>query len=124
MVRDVKQGKKLKANNIKGIKSFSRKQLFGDQDFSPKSTGWAAIRMLVEVAKGQADPLLAEVADLETHNTHFWIAPGKSCMTYQIRDGTLLNIVLSHKDDVDMSQFTLEEYRAYANELYKDFHPT
>lgn len=108
---------------MQGINSLSRKQLLGAADPGSQPTGWAAIRMMVEVADIHADPAIADIANTETRSSHLWIAPGKSCMSYQIKDGTLLNIVLSHPDDIDMSKFTLDEYKAFVKETFQDFEP-
>lgn len=95
----------------------------GEELAASKPTGIAAIRTMAPVDKVQADPLVADIADLTTYTSHFWISPKVSCMVYLIKDGTLLNIVISHPDDVDMSNFTLEEYQAFTKDLCKDFEP-
>ncbi|KAJ6783396.1 hypothetical protein PWT90_05856 [Aphanocladium album] len=106
-----------------GINSFSRRQLLGEDNAKTKPTGLAAVRTMAEVAQMKADPLLADIADLETYSSHLWIAPGKSVMAYLIREASLFNVVLSHPDDIDMSKFTTDEYRAFARDLVKGFEP-
>ncbi|KAF1735129.1 3-hydroxybenzoate 6-hydroxylase 1 [Beauveria bassiana] len=106
-----------------GINSFARRQLLGDTNGSARPTGLAAVRAMAEVAQIQADPQLASVADLETFSSHLWIAPGRSVMAYLIKEAKLFNVVLSHPDDIDMSQFTPDEYKAFAQDLVKDFEP-
>lgn len=44
-------------------------------------------------------------------------------MTYLIKDATLLNIVLSHRDDVNTKDFTPSEYNETVRNLFKDFEP-
>ncbi|KAK8146507.1 hypothetical protein G3M48_003008 [Beauveria asiatica] len=106
-----------------GINSFARRQLLGDANASARPTGLAAVRAMAEVAEIKADPQLASVVDLETYSSHLWIAPGRSVMAYLIKEAKLFNVVLSHPDDTDMSQFTPDEYRAFAQDLVKDFEP-
>ncbi|KAM0744074.1 hypothetical protein ACQRIT_001388 [Beauveria bassiana] len=106
-----------------GINSFARRQLLGDTNGSARPTGLAAVRAMAEVAQIHADPQLASVADLETFSSHLWIAPGRSVMAYLIKEAKLFNVVLSHPDDIDMSQFTPDEYKAFAQDLVKDFEP-
>ncbi|KAM3470351.1 hypothetical protein MY5147_006452 [Beauveria neobassiana] len=106
-----------------GINSFARRQLLGDTNGSARPTGLAAVRAMAEVTQIKADPQLASVADLETYSSHLWIAPGRSVMAYLIKEAKLFNVVLSHPDDIDMSQFTPDEYKAFAQDLVKDFEP-
>ncbi|KAJ3492744.1 hypothetical protein NLG97_g5170 [Lecanicillium saksenae] len=107
-----------------GINSFSRRQLLGDVNTSAKPTGLAALRTMAEVVQMKADPMLADMADLDTYSSHLWIAPDSFVMAYLIREASLFNVVLSHPDDVDMSKFTIEEYRAFAKDLVKDYEPS
>ena len=104
-----------------GINSFARKEFLGPLDPGSQPTGWAAIRMMADVNTLKADPITTDIVNLETHSSNLWIAPNVSCMTYQIKDGTMLNIVLSHRDDVDMFKYTLEQYQETVAQLFKDF---
>lgn len=79
--------------------------------------------MMVEVAKLQADPLTSDLLDLSSGSSNFWIAPDVSVMTYLVKDATMLNIVLSHRDDVNTRDFSLEDHRAIVNDLFKAFEP-
>ena len=79
--------------------------------------------MMAEVSKIQADPVTADVANLQSYNSNLWIAPDRSCMVYLIKDATMLNIVLSHRDDIDTTNFTLEQYETVVDELFQDFEP-
>ncbi|PWI73142.1 hypothetical protein PCL_10157 [Purpureocillium lilacinum] len=106
-----------------GINSTARSQLLGKDDPGSQPTGWAAFRMMVEVAKLQADPLTSDLLDLSSGSSNFWIAPDVSVMTYLVKDATMLNIVLSHRDDVDTRDFSLEDHRAIVNDLFGAFEP-
>ena len=104
-----------------GINSFARSQLLGDQDPGSRPTGWAAVRMMTEISTLEQDPITAPLVHKETRSSCLWLAAGRSAMTYQVKDGTMLNIVLSHRDDVDMSNFTLEQYQETVREWFADF---
>lgn len=108
---------------VVGINSFARSQLLGSENPGAQPTGFAAIRMMAEVSKIKADPALAGLVDLETNSSNFWIAPEVSCMSYLVKDATMLNIVLSHRDEVDTTDFTVEGYRELVKKLFKDFEP-
>ncbi|KAK5989206.1 FAD-dependent monooxygenase OpS4-like protein [Cladobotryum mycophilum] len=125
-VVQLQNGDKLEADLIiaaDGINSSARSQLLQSLDPGSQPTGWAAYRLMTEVSKIKADPELAPLADLETHSSNFWIAGDKSCMTYLVKNATMLNIVLSHHDDIDTSKFSQEEYSDTVDELFKEFEP-
>lgn len=44
-------------------------------------------------------------------------------MTYQIKDATILNIVLSHHDTVDTSALSYKELKSMVDGLFEDFNP-
>lgn len=77
--------------------------------------------MSAEVSKIRGDPLIAKVVGLDSGCSNFWIAPHKSCMTYLVKGATMLNIVLSHRDDIDTRGFTLGQFRQAVNTLFADF---
>lgn len=79
--------------------------------------------MMAEVSKIKEHPELTDLGIGSPYNSNFWIAPDVSCMTYQIKDATMLNIVLSHRDKVDTTNLTYEEHKAMVNELFGDFNP-
>ncbi|KAJ5936211.1 hypothetical protein N7454_005509 [Penicillium verhagenii] len=93
----------------------------GADDPGTKPTGWAALRIMAEVSKIKANPVTANLVDLSTHNSNFWVAPDRSCMAYSIKDASILNIVLSHRDDVDMKDCTYEEHKKLVDDLFGDF---
>lgn len=106
-----------------GINSFARSQLLQSSDPGAQPTGWAALRMMAEVSKIKANTATADLMNLESYSSNFWIAPDRSCMTYLIKDASLLNIVLSHRDDIDMTNLTYEEHKKVVNELFESFEP-
>ncbi|KAJ5898725.1 hypothetical protein N7504_009013 [Penicillium tannophilum] len=108
-------------DNDPGINSFARSQLLGSSDPGTQPTGWAALRMMAATSKIKANPITAGLVDLDTYNSNFWIAPDKSCMTYWIKDASMLNIVLSHRDDIDMRKFTYDEHKDFVDDHFKDF---
>lgn len=79
--------------------------------------------MTAEVSKLKADPTTSTLADLQSRSSNFWIAPQTSCMTYLIKDATLLNIVLTHRDDVDTRDLAPDECKKMVRDLFKDFEP-
>jgi salicylate hydroxylase len=79
--------------------------------------------MMAEVSKIKDDPQLTELSIGVPYNSNFWIAPDRSCMTYQIKDATMLNIVLSHRDIVDTSALSYEEHKTMIKNLFEDFNP-
>lgn len=109
---------------ITGINSFARSQLLQSLDPGARPTGWAAFRMMAEVSKIKADPETSSLADLDSYSSNFWVAPDVSCMIYLVKDATMLNIVLSHRDNVDTGDFTYEQYKKMVDELFQEFeHP-
>ncbi|KAJ6442491.1 salicylate hydroxylase [Purpureocillium lavendulum] len=123
---ELESGKTLCADLVvaaDGINSSARSQLLGEDDPGSQPTGWAAFRMMVEVVKLQADPLTSGLVDLSSGSSNFWIAPDVSVMTYLVKEATMLNIVLSHHDDIDTRDLSLEQHKAIVNELFKDFEP-
>lgn len=106
-----------------GINSFARSQLLRDSDPGIQPTGWAALRMMAEVSKIKANPATADLVNLESYSSNFWIAPNRSCMTYLIKDASMLNIVLSHRDDIYMTNLTYEEHKKIVSELFDSFDP-
>ncbi|KID93754.1 Aromatic-ring hydroxylase-like protein, partial [Metarhizium majus ARSEF 297] len=117
-------GERLEADIVvaaDGINSFARQQLLGASDPGSRPTGWAAFRMSAEMGRVRDDPLLAHVTGLESGSSNFWIAPHRSCMTYLVKGGTVLNIVLSHRDDVDTRGFSLGQYKQTVDEQFRSF---
>lgn len=107
-----------------GINSFARSQLLKDADPGSQPTGWAAFRMMAEVSKIKDHPKMTDLGIDIPHHSNFWIAPDRSCMTYQVKGATMLNIVLSHRDEIDTTGLNYDEHKRIVNELFKEFHPT
>ena len=79
--------------------------------------------MMAEVSKIKEHPEMTELGIGNSDNSNFWIAPDVSCMTYQIKGATMLNIVLSHRDTIDTTNITYDEHKTIVKELFKDFSP-
>jgi salicylate hydroxylase len=79
--------------------------------------------MTAEVSKLKADPITSSLVNLQSRSSNFWIAPQISCMTYLIKDATLLNIVFTHRDDVDTRDLAPDECEKIVRSLFKDFEP-
>ncbi|KAK4078689.1 uncharacterized protein Triagg1_3020 [Trichoderma aggressivum f. europaeum] len=122
----LRNGKRLTADLVvaaDGINSLARSQVLGSRDPGSLPTGWAAFRMTAEVSKLKADSVTSSLIDLQSRNSNWWIAPHISCMTYLIKDTTMLNIVLSHRDNINTKEFTTGEYNKTVRSIFKDFEP-
>ncbi|KAE8154365.1 hypothetical protein BDV25DRAFT_136061 [Aspergillus avenaceus] len=103
---------------VDGINSFARTQLLGSTEKgSPKKTGVAAYRLMVEVSDLLADPETAWV--VSNPNLNLWLGNNCSAMTYMISNKTRLNLVLSHPDASDTSNMSQEEL---TQEMLSYFH--
>ncbi|KAJ4861069.1 FAD binding domain-containing protein [Trichoderma breve] len=122
----LRNGKRLTADLVvaaDGINSLARSQLLGSRDPGSLPTGWAAFRMTAEVSKLKADSVTSSLIDLQSRSSNWWIAPHISCMTYLIKDATMLNIVLAHRDNINTKEFITEEYNKTVRSIFKDFEP-
>ncbi|KAL7950791.1 hypothetical protein V8C42DRAFT_350532 [Trichoderma barbatum] len=122
----LRNGKRLTADLVvaaDGINSLARSQLLGSKDPGSQPTGWAAFRMTAEVSKLKADSVTSSLIDLQSRSSNWWIGPHISCMTYLIKDATLLNIVLSHRDNINTKSFTPDEYSKTVRHMFRDFEP-
>ncbi|KAL7927640.1 hypothetical protein ACQKWADRAFT_9444 [Trichoderma austrokoningii] len=106
-----------------GINSLARSQLLGDRNPGSQPTGWAAFRMTAEVSKLKADATTSSLVDVQSRSSNFWIAPQTSCMTYLVKDATLLNIVLTHRDDVDTRGLAPDDCNKVVRRLFRHFEP-
>ncbi|KIX96462.1 uncharacterized protein Z520_07728 [Fonsecaea multimorphosa CBS 102226] len=117
----VKGGERIEADLVvacDGINSFARRQFLGDeQDRGARRTGWAAYRTMVDVSSIQANPATADL--VEKHNNHLWIGKDCSAMTYMIYQSTKLNMVLSHRDDVDTTGWTPSQYHSTITSMFR-----
>lgn len=79
--------------------------------------------MTVDVSALQGDSLTADLVDLTAGSSNFWIAPHTSVMTYLVKRSTVLNMALSHRDDVDTRGFTPADYARVIRETYGGYEP-
>ena len=103
-----------------GIHSFARGVLhnaLGGGDGLEK-TGWAAYRKMAPVMALKANPLTESLAT--DHSGNCWIGEEKLVMTYLVQGASNLNIVLSHPDNVDTSDWASEKYDAEIGRLFQD----
>ncbi|KAJ5037949.1 uncharacterized protein L3040_006825 [Drepanopeziza brunnea f. sp. 'multigermtubi'] len=113
-----------------GIKSLARDQLLAhlgkaeeeEENKWAQKTGWAAYRLTAPVAKLRENPLTQSLA--ADSNCNCWIGESRSVMTYLMRGAQILNIVLSHPDDVDTSRWTPAQYRHAIALLFGDVSPS
>ena len=104
-----------------GINSFARKSFVGDEEGETEKTGWAAYRTMAPVDKIRANPQTAHL--VQEHSCNCWNGDSTSFMTYMIKNSQMLNIVLSHPDDVDTSEWTTEQYQNEITRLFGDWNP-
>ncbi|KAA8909281.1 FAD dependent oxidoreductase [Sphaerosporella brunnea] len=97
-----------------GIYSKTREALLGRAD-PPRRTGDLAYRLLLDTQAMMADPDLAEM--VKRPQVNYWLGPQKHAVTYALRGGTQLNIVLLVPDDMpDTTTVTpgnIDEMRAH-----------
>ncbi|PSK58622.1 Kynurenine 3-monooxygenase [Elsinoe australis] len=87
-----------------GIKSVARQVLDPFHAPKPMATGFAAYRATVPVDAMEEDAQTAWMRDSPSLN--LWIGPGQHVMTYTIAAGKTFNLVLSHKDSTDPSNWS------------------
>ncbi|KAF2195619.1 FAD/NAD(P)-binding domain-containing protein [Zopfia rhizophila CBS 207.26] len=86
-----------------------------------EKTRWAAYRTWAPVDKIKADPELRGL--VEKHECNCWVGDGRLVMTYMVKNSEILNMVLSHRDDVDTSSWTLEQYKDEIGKLFDGWDP-
>lgn len=105
-----------------GINGLGRRSLLGDLQgrlTDARPTGWAAYRLMAPMADLRRDQELVGLVD--RGDSHLWLDDGASCMIYPVKDATMLNIVLSHRDDRDTSSYGPGQYAAAVDELMASF---
>ncbi|ETN36850.1 uncharacterized protein HMPREF1541_07837 [Cyphellophora europaea CBS 101466] len=104
-----------------GINGAARASLLGDGEgeTDARPTGWAAYRLMASVERMRGEEALKGL--LEGRASHLWVEDGASCMTYLVKDATMLNIVLSHRDDRNTEGYGPEEYREAVDTLMAPF---
>jgi salicylate hydroxylase len=83
-----------------------------------QKTGWAAYRKMVPVSALQNDKSTEFLA--REHGGNCWAGDGKCLMAYLVRGASLLNLVLSHKDDIDTSSWAPDQYDKEISSLFAD----
>jgi salicylate hydroxylase len=100
-----------------GIKSFLRARFLASPDDGPRVTRFCAYRALVPTELMRRDPDLAKL--LERSELNVWIGKDVHAMTYCVSRGEMFNLVLSHKDDRPV-----EEWSRDPNELIREMKGT
>ena len=104
-----------------GLWSATRESFLGGTQDLPKPTGDLAYRIVLTLDQVADEPELQNW--IENPEVHFWIGPGSHVVSYSLRDGTMLNIVLLVPDNlppgVAKQEGSLEEMR----ELFKGWDP-
>ncbi|KAJ9659041.1 hypothetical protein H2198_003330 [Neophaeococcomyces mojaviensis] len=110
---------------VDGINSGAR-QYFMKQDKSGsitddglENTGWAAFRLMADVASLGRHAGLKHLAT--SHRCNCAAGDGCSIMTYKVKGADKLNLVLSHPDNVDTTEWTQEHYRDAIHTMFRDF---
>jgi salicylate hydroxylase len=83
-----------------------------------QKTGWAAYRKMVPVSALQNDKLTEFLA--REHSGNCWAGDGKCLMAYLVKGASMLNLVLSHRDNVDTTSWTPDQYDAEISSLFAD----
>jgi salicylate hydroxylase len=115
-------GQKFRADLVVGVDSInssSRKALLNSTGGDLEKTGWAAYRAVAPVNKIKANSLTAQLGS--QHSCNCWVGENCSAMTYMVKNSEILNIVLSHPDDVDTSEWMPEQYQAEIRRIFKGF---
>lgn len=104
-----------------GINGNGRRALLQDEKGATdaRPTGWAAYRLMAAVSSMKEDEELVNL--IADNKSQFWVGDGASCMTYLVKDATMLNIVLSHHDDRNTDGYGPEEYRRAVDDLMAPF---
>jgi hypothetical protein len=93
----------------------------GNEDSGTLSVGWAAFRILTDVRKIQEDPEISWI--VSQPKLHLWVGPAHSVMTYVVLGSSVLNIVLSHPDDIDNSGWNGDRIRQEIAKQFEDWNP-
>ncbi|KAH7407169.1 salicylate hydroxylase [Cadophora sp. MPI-SDFR-AT-0126] len=126
----LESGEELRADLVvacDGIKSFARKAFLGEGNGEgegkwEEKTGWAAYRCMAPVEKLKANPLTEHLGS--DYNCNCWTGEGRVVMTYLVKEAKMLNVVLSHLDDVDTTGWTPEQYKTEIGRTFKDVSPS
>src|ERR1700761_8104235 len=94
---------------VDGINSFARRSFLKETGDGLEKTGWAAYRTMIPVEKIRANPETAQL--VSQHCCNCWTGDNRLAMTYMVKGSEMLNMVLSHPDDIDTTDWTNEKYR-------------
>ncbi|KAF2729734.1 FAD/NAD(P)-binding domain-containing protein [Polyplosphaeria fusca] len=108
-----------------GINSSARSLLMrhlghSDQEWL-EATGWAAYRAMAPVNDVKADSSTAEI--VREHAGNCWADDQKSLMTYMVQGSRNLNLVFSHRDNVNTSDWTQAELHEEFKRMASDMDP-
>ncbi|KAF2170958.1 hypothetical protein M409DRAFT_51198 [Zasmidium cellare ATCC 36951] len=103
-----------------GIFSKCREIMVGYQS-PPVATGDLAYRVLLSTEGMRDDPELS--AFLESHHVRYWMGPEKHAVTYVLRNGDLLNMVLLVPDDMPPGAPTIDASVDEMRALFADWDP-
>ncbi|KAB8304608.1 hypothetical protein EYC80_003984 [Monilinia laxa] len=105
-----------------GEKSFCRESLLGRDDPLDDS-GFDIYRATVKTDDVAKHPGLAEL--VKVHSINMWIGPGGHTVTYPIKKGNLLNIVLTHQHEPDslLSMGPIPVESDIVHEAFRDWSP-
>jgi len=104
-----------------GINSPARHKFLSASGAGIEKTGHAAYRVMAPVSKLRSDPRTAHL--VSKHACNCWVGDRHLVMTYMVKGAEWLNIVLSHPDDIDTSNWTPEQYHAELQKLFGDWDP-
>jgi salicylate hydroxylase len=107
---------------VDGINSFARRSFLPEVGDGLEKTGHAAYRTMAPVDAVKANPKTAHI--VAKHDCNCWVGEKRLIMTYMIKNAQKLNLVLSHPDDVDTSDWTSERYQTELQELYGKWDPS
>ncbi len=77
--------------------------------------------MLTDVRKIQEDPEISWI--VSQPKLHLWVGPAHSVMTYMVLGSSVLNVVLSHPDDIDTSGWSGDRIRQEIAKQFEDWNP-
>lgn len=103
-----------------GIHSRCREILLGGPS-PPVATGDLAYRVLLNTESMEQDPDLAPM--LQNHHVRYWMGPGAHAVSYVLRNGKQINVVLLVPDDMPAGASTVDGNVAELQALYQDWDP-
>lgn len=120
----LQSGQRLTADLVIGADGiFSTcREIFLGKPSPPTPTGDLAYRVLLNTKDIRNDPELAPFLE-KPHQVRYWMGPGAHAVTYVLRDGELLNMVLLVPDDMPADATTLHGNVKEMRDLFKDWDP-